>query len=347
MKKKVARICWNNKGWITPSGNDDDCKSKDKKSFEVNPGYGHEEWLCDFTKLIDGFKYSFIQGVNTKKQAYQGLDFHLTLYTVLKGKKLAIGYIKCAECLTRNEAEYAASIYERNGWFDKMSDDLTMIDANGSKVKEDDALLNFNIRFKPKDFIPYKPYIDISTLYNNHRYILLNEVPDKKINKQETDSECSMSHDLMELCSDNLSKTETLQLVNARIGQGVFRDRVTKLWNGEKCAVTLIDIKEILIASHIRPWRDCKNSSDRLDGANGLLLCAHIDKLFDQHLLSFELKNKTHRLRISKTLDKKSLSSLGIDEGIELNTNNFDRESYSRFETYMNEHFNYFLKMEV
>ncbi|MCD9480067.1 HNH endonuclease [Photobacterium phosphoreum] len=345
MKKKVARICWNSNGWVAPSGAEG--KSKDKKSFEVNPGYGHEEWLCDFTKVIDGFKYSFLQGINTKKQAYQGLNFHITLYTMSDGKKLAIGYIKHVECLTRADAEYAASIYERNGWFDEMSNDLNVIGADGSKVNEDDALLNFNIRFNPKDFIPYEPYVEISELYNNHRYILLNEMVDTKVHKQDINSADSIFNDLIDLCSSNLSKTETSQLVSARIGQGVFRERVTKLWGGEKCAVTLIDIKEILIASHIRPWRDCENSSDRLDGANGLLLCAHIDKLFDKYLLSFELKNQSHKLRVSKSLDKKLLSLLGIDEGIELNTNNLSRESYSRFELYMSEHFNYFLELEV
>lgn len=263
------------------------------------------------------------------------------------GKKLAIGYIKHVECLTRADAEYAASIYERNGWFDEMSNDLNVIGADGSKVNEDDALLNFNIRFNPKDFIPYEPYVEISELYNNHRYILLNEMVDTKVHKQDINSADSIFNDLIDLCSSNLSKTETSQLVSARIGQGVFRERVTKLWGGEKCAVTLIDIKEILIASHIRPWRDCENSSDRLDGANGLLLCAHIDKLFDKYLLSFELKNQSHKLRVSKSLDKKLLSLLGIDEGIELNTNNLSRESYSRFELYMSEHFNYFLELEV
>lgn len=39
----------------------------DIKSYEVTPGFGHEEWIFDFTKLIDGYKYSFLQALNTKK----------------------------------------------------------------------------------------------------------------------------------------------------------------------------------------------------------------------------------------------------------------------------------------
>lgn len=41
------------------------------------------------------------------------------------------------------------------------------------------------------------------------------------------------------------------------------------------------------MASHIKPWRDCDNS-ERLDGANGLLLSPHVDKLFDRHWISFD-----------------------------------------------------------
>ena len=45
--------------------------------------------------------------------------------------------------------------------------------------------------------------------------------------------------------------------------------------------------QEFLIASHIKPWRDCDHQ-ERLDGANGLLLSPHVDKLFDRHWISFE-----------------------------------------------------------
>ncbi|MCZ8485692.1 HNH endonuclease signature motif containing protein [Vibrio lentus] len=57
--------------------------------------------------------------------------------------------------------------------------------------------------------------------------------------------------------------------------------------NGECCALTLTSVREILIASHIVPWSKCESDEQRLDGANGILLCAHIDKLFDAHLLTF------------------------------------------------------------
>lgn len=81
-----------------------------------------------------------------------------------------------------------------------------------------------------------------------------------------------------EIMSSSLSVTEKDQLVKARIGQGIFRKNLEYIEN--KCRVTNVDDKRVLIASHIKPWRFSTNS-ERLDGANGLLLSPHIDKLFD------------------------------------------------------------------
>jgi hypothetical protein len=53
------------------------------------------------------------------------------------------------------------------------------------------------------------------------------------------------------------------------------------------CRVTGLERQQFLVASHIKPWRDCDNS-ERLSGANGLLLSPHVDKLFDRHWISFD-----------------------------------------------------------
>ena len=53
------------------------------------------------------------------------------------------------------------------------------------------------------------------------------------------------------------------------------------------CRVTGLERQQFLVASHIKPWRDCDNS-ERLSGANGLLLSPYVDKLFDRHWISFD-----------------------------------------------------------
>jgi hypothetical protein len=68
------------------------------------------------------------------------------------------------------------------------------------------------------------------------------------------------------------------------LGQGLFRHRVAEL--EPACRVTGLDRQQFLVASHIKPWRDCDNH-ERLSGANGLLLSPHVDKLFDRHRISF------------------------------------------------------------
>jgi hypothetical protein len=84
----------------------------------------------------------------------------------------------------------------------------------------------------------------------------------------------------------SLAPTTRGALIEARLGQGKFRDGLLRLWNGA-CSVTGCDMPEILIASHIKPWKESSNR-ERLDPDNGLLLAATIDKLFDKYLISFE-----------------------------------------------------------
>jgi len=82
-----------------------------------------------------------------------------------------------------------------------------------------------------------------------------------------------------------LSSTERDALTKARLGQGLFSNRVSKL--EPACRVTGLARQQFLVASHIKPWRDCDNR-ERLSGANGLLLSPHVDKLFDRHWISFD-----------------------------------------------------------
>jgi predicted restriction endonuclease len=81
------------------------------------------------------------------------------------------------------------------------------------------------------------------------------------------------------------SSTERDALTKARLGQGLFRHRVAE--REPACRVTGLTRQQFLVASHIKPWRDCDNREQH-DGANGLLLSPHVDKLFDRHWISFD-----------------------------------------------------------
>ena len=72
--------------------------------------------------------------------------------------------------------------------------------------------------------------------------------------------------------------------INTRIGQAKFRNELIGYWKG--CAVTGIELLEILKASHIKPWSE-SSDFERLDKYNGLLLNPILDSLFDLGFITF------------------------------------------------------------
>jgi hypothetical protein len=111
----------------------------------------------------------------------------------------------------------------------------------------------------------------------------------KHLNEDMDDS--SLLADLDELDSggiDDNDPTERWDNRMSRIGQGKFRKNTIATWGGEeRCAVTGIAIREVLTASHIIPWS--KDVVQRKRGCNGILLTAHLDRLFDRHLIGFRV----------------------------------------------------------
>ena len=84
--------------------------------------------------------------------------------------------------------------------------------------------------------------------------------------------------------SIKLSSTEIEQIIKARRGQGIYRINLQKL--EKRCRLTQLADLQLLVASHIKPWKDSSNG-ERLDGHNGLLLSPHVDRLFDRGHISF------------------------------------------------------------
>ena len=101
------------------------------------------------------------------------------------------------------------------------------------------------------------------------------------------------------------NKTERKELVTLRVGQGFYRQELIKKFDN-KCAVTGINLEEILIASHIIPWRH-SNDEERLDVENGILLSPLYDALFDKNLISFQDNGD---IIISKQIQDTELISL-------------------------------------
>lgn len=105
----------------------------------------------------------------------------------------------------------------------------------------------------------------------------------------------------------SIPETQRLQLAKARVGQGYFRKQVILL--DGSCRVTGVTDTRLLIASHIKPWREASNA-ERLSGNNGMLLSPHVDVLFDEQLITFE---DDGRMRVHPSLSPVVLDRWSID----------------------------------
>lgn len=97
--------------------------------------------------------------------------------------------------------------------------------------------------------------------------------------------------------SDILAGTEELKgetkirAIKTRVNQNVFRQIVLVNYSN-KCAITGIDIPELLIASHIIPWS--QNENERLNPENGICFSPTFDKCFDKGFLGIDADYKIH-----------------------------------------------------
>lgn len=192
---RVARICWNTHNWKKPSGYRG--KSKHSDSFEMNNGYGHEEWLLDTTKVINGYHYAFIQNVfkkndNEYKNIYVGRVFNLSLYTINAETKQRwwIGRIKNVIVINKGESRQIHKFYCENGWLDEMLSQL----ENVGVCKEDfkaavspDYFSTIKFRLEDLDLLgqPLEFSADDEMVPSNH-YNLLNSIGTPKLFSNQT-----------------------------------------------------------------------------------------------------------------------------------------------------------------
>ena len=126
-------------------------------------------------------------------------------------------------------------------------------------------------------------------------------------------AQIDINADIRQVMTDKkLTDTEKTIMVNTRMGQGHFRSQLIQMWGG--CAVTGYRNTQMLLASHIKPWRD-SNNEERLDKFNGLLLLANLDKAFDLGFISFDDNGK---VLISNHLETPEVIGLREDMSFEI-----------------------------
>jgi len=113
----------------------------------------------------------------------------------------------------------------------------------------------------------------------------------------------------------SVSETEKEQLIKIRIGQGTFKKKLIS--DSNKCKICGLSNQSLLIASHIKPWKDSDNN-ERLDVNNGFLLCPIHDSLFDKGYITFDNEGK---ILISDKLEVSEYNLLSISTQIMIRIN--------------------------
>lgn len=101
--------------------------------------------------------------------------------------------------------------------------------------------------------------------------------------------------------------TETTRTTKTRRGQSYFRDVVLNNYDN-KCGISGLDLRGLLVASHILPWAN--HEAERLNVRNGICLSRLHDAAFDQHLISFD---DDLRLVLSPRLKQSLAKQIVID----------------------------------
>jgi putative restriction endonuclease len=148
-------------------------------------------------------------------------------------------------------------------------------------------------------------FIEKNTLGKNLYGRALNAFIDYRRRESSEELELDISNILKDR---SIKAADRISYISARVGQGKYRSKLITYWG--KCALTGYSDVRVLVASHIKPWRDSDNS-ERLDPYNGLLLLPNLDRAFALGYITFtekgvlkqsEFVEKPRTLGISKKM---------------------------------------------
>lgn len=344
-------IFWNTGGYRHPSG------VKANSGYPFENGFGHEEWnnsdrlrferdevayrafhtegignLAEADEAITVFMYASHDGVQElvgiagdatalmapykKKQRYE-LAKRLRVDRLADDAWRILAVQRCFN-QSRDRFNRAWSDGEGSGWIPNWfapSDQFMWFDPPiRLDPKEITGKANLNYRFtshtqiSPEQAAIVMEHVPIGLRNEAWRRISAG------IRRAEPDA---LEDDLQNVWDrDDIPATTKDALVKSRLGQGRFRARLEQRWE-DCCAVTGCAIREVLRASHIKRWAD-STDAERLDPANGLLLIANLDCLFDRGVISFS--DDGHML-VSEVLSEGERQLLQVPENLRLPLN--------------------------
>lgn len=132
--------------------------------------------------------------------------------------------------------------------------------------------------------------------FSNNREALIFECERILASYEGTSLERKYQNVLSDIPSNLIGQSRE-RLVQVRVNQSVFRQIVLANYD-YKCALSGIDIPELLVASHVIPW--ASNTEERMNPKNGICLSSLYDAAFDKGLISFSNHYQvlfSHRLK--------------------------------------------------
>jgi hypothetical protein len=214
-------------------------------------------------------------------------------------------YIRQIELISEeliNTGEIMENIYSIND-SNEVNEVLNIFLSNSERKKKNDSGNNQ----KSSALSKYSEYLLYLAKKEKIKYDLYVDEIDNEINK-------------IEYNLDKIENTERLTIINSRIGQSEYRQGLLKRY--KKCQLCEINIQELLIASHIKPWSE-STKLEQLDLNNGLLLCCLHDKLFDLGFISF---NEYGEIVVSNSINNTLYNDLNILSGKRININDKTKE---------------------
>ncbi|MEX0719082.1 MAG: HNH endonuclease [Balneolaceae bacterium] len=228
------------------------------------------------------------------------------------------GILTFKEWMIQNDLSIASAKKYESAVYGSISNwamELGLIDSNLIEIEDQTEFDAFSEEIKKQEI-----FTERNTVGNNMYSSALNWY-----GKYLKAKEGEIEEDLEEIFSDDtVTSTQKISLITTRLGQGVFRKNLITHWKG--CAVTGYKNPKILLASHIKPWRD-SNNNERLDIYNGLLLLPNLDKAFDSGFISFDKKGK---ILISNILEEPKILGIYNEMKISINDTHQNYMEYHR-----------------
>lgn len=145
------------------------------------------------------------------------------------------------------------------------------------------------------------------SLLDAHTFIWIRQYPEYEKWQKDVEERIEETVEIeRELDNKALEGLTREAVVKQRVNQGKFR--MLLLDRYDSCCLCGVENPKLLIASHIKPWKD-STPRERTDVDNGFLLCPDHDRLFDEALISFDIDGK---IIISSQLSKNDAERMHV-----------------------------------